>query len=146
MELGLTLIADLLLIAAALGAGVYCLILSRRLTRLSSIDQGLGGAIAVLSAQVDDMHRALEAAKSSSESAVQELHKATVDARDLAGDLEMMIAACHDLAPMADAAPPAPSEPAPSEPAPEAPSGAATSPASEVMPVFRHRSTRLGSA
>ncbi len=97
MEMVLTLLADLLLMAAAFGAASYCYVLSRRLTRLSSFDKGLGGAIAVLSAQVDEMKAALEAAQTGSEGAVRQLQKMTEDARTLASDLEMMIAACHDL-------------------------------------------------
>ena len=49
------LIADILLIAGALGAGLYCIVLSRRLNRFTDLEKGVGGAIAVLSAQVDDM-------------------------------------------------------------------------------------------
>ncbi|QBY02227.1 hypothetical protein E2K80_17000 [Rhodophyticola sp. CCM32] len=97
MDMVLTFLADLLMVAAALGAAAYCLILSRRLTRLSSIDKGLGGAIAVLSAQVDDMNASLEAAKSGSASAIARLEELTRQAREIAGDLEVMIAACHDV-------------------------------------------------
>jgi len=43
--------ADLLMVAASLGAAIYCMILSRRLSRLTSFDKGIGGAIAVMSQQ-----------------------------------------------------------------------------------------------
>ncbi|HBT01357.1 MAG TPA: hypothetical protein DEB47_16175, partial [Citreicella sp.] len=56
------LIADILLAAGALGAGFYCFVLSRRLTRFTDLEQGVGGAVAVLSAQVDDLTRTLAAA------------------------------------------------------------------------------------
>ena len=47
-------IADILLVAGALGAGFYCYILARRLSRFNDLENGVGGAVAVLSAQVDD--------------------------------------------------------------------------------------------
>lgn len=47
--------ADILLVAAASGAGIYCFVLSRRLTRLNDLENGFGSAVAVLSAQVDDL-------------------------------------------------------------------------------------------
>ena len=50
------LIADILLVAGALGAGFYCFILGRRLNRFNDLENGVGGAVAVLSAQVDDSY------------------------------------------------------------------------------------------
>ena len=49
------LIADILLAAGAIGAGVYCFVLARRLNRFNDLEKGVGGAVAVLSAQVDDL-------------------------------------------------------------------------------------------
>ena len=49
------LIADILLVAGAFGAGFYCFILSRRLSRFTDLEKGVGGAVAVVSAQVDDL-------------------------------------------------------------------------------------------
>lgn len=100
----LPVLSDILLFSAALGAGIYCLVLSRRLTRLSSIDKGLGGAIAVLSAQVDDMTKALAEARSGSEDTAQRLSGLMAEAESLANDLEVMLAACHDLRPDAGTA------------------------------------------
>lgn len=93
----LTHAADGLLILASFGAAVFCLVLSRRLTRLTSIDSGLGGAIAVLSAQVDDMNRALGEMKSGTRSSAEQLEALNREARQLTEELEMMLAACHDL-------------------------------------------------
>ncbi|PIV74078.1 MAG: hypothetical protein COW55_10590 [Rhodobacteraceae bacterium CG17_big_fil_post_rev_8_21_14_2_50_65_11] len=95
----LTYAADALLILASLGAAVFCLILSRRLSRLSSIDNGLGGAIAVLSAQVDDMNRALSDMKSGTKESAQTLEALNREARQLAEDLELILSTSHDLAP-----------------------------------------------
>ena len=93
----LTHAADGLLILASFGAAVFCLVLSRRLTRLTSIDSGLGGAIAVLSAQVDDMNRALGEMKSGTRSSAEQLEALNREARQLTEELELMLAACHDL-------------------------------------------------
>ncbi len=93
----MTYAADALLLVASLGAGIFCLILSRRLSKLSRIDNGLGGAIAVLSAQVDDMSKALTETKSGSEGSAQKLEALNREARTLAEELELMLAACHDL-------------------------------------------------
>ena len=59
----MNLIADVMLAAGAFGAALYCYILQGRLQRFTALESGMGGAIAVLSAQVDDMTRALEKAR-----------------------------------------------------------------------------------
>ena len=56
-------LSDLLLTAAALGAATYCAVLSRRLRALGALEGGMGSAIAVLSAQVDDLARSLKSAQ-----------------------------------------------------------------------------------
>ncbi|WP_439138823.1 DUF6468 domain-containing protein [Roseicyclus sp.] len=94
----LSITADMLMIAASTGAAIYCLILSRRLSRLTSFDKGIGGAIAVLSAQVDEMKSALGEARSGSDDAGNHLQDLIRQARDISGELELMIAACHDFA------------------------------------------------
>lgn len=94
----LSLYADFLMVAASAGAGIYCLILSRRLSRLSSFDKGIGGAIAVLSAQVDEMKAALSEARTGTDGACQQLQEQVRQAREISGELELMIAACHDFA------------------------------------------------
>ena len=98
MELLLAYGADLIVICASLGAMAYCMILSRRLSRLTSFDKGLGSAIAVMSSQVDEMKTALREAKAGSDGAGQQLHDLVNQARDISTELEMMIAACHDFA------------------------------------------------
>ena len=47
------IIADILLAAGAVGAGIYCYVLGRRLNRFNDLENGVGGAVAVLSAQAD---------------------------------------------------------------------------------------------
>jgi len=91
------LIADILLIAGALGAGLYCIVLSRRLNRFTDLEKGVGGAIAVLSSQVDDMTRALEDARSSTASSTASLDSMTDRAEGVAQRLELLVASMHDL-------------------------------------------------
>lgn len=91
------LIADSLLLAATLGAAVYCYVLAARLRRFTTLESGMGGAIAVLSAQVDDMTRALERAQGVAGASEQRLESLTARADLLAGRLELMVASLHDL-------------------------------------------------
>ena len=104
------LIADILLAAGALGAGFYCFVPSRRLTRFTDLEQGVGGAVAVLSAQVDDLTRTLAAAQAAAGTKSAALAEATQRAEDVARRLELMLAAMHDL-PAADPAPPPVADP-----------------------------------
>ncbi|MEL6479253.1 MAG: hypothetical protein AAFR17_18140 [Pseudomonadota bacterium] len=87
------LIADGLLILAAMVASIYCLVLSRRLRRLNRLDNGLGGAIASLSVQVDEMRNALSEAKQATERSKRELDARTKRAEKAAGRLELLLAA-----------------------------------------------------
>ncbi|MFY0634223.1 MAG: hypothetical protein JXQ91_10445 [Vannielia sp.] len=93
----LDVIADILMTAGALGAGIYCLILSRRLSRFTDLQGGMGGAVAVLSVQVDDLKKALEAARAASTGSVDELTRLTERAEDSADKLEILLATMHDL-------------------------------------------------
>lgn len=91
------LIADILLGAGAIGAGLYCLVLSRRLKAFNQLENGMGGAIAVLSAQVDDMTRALDTARGAASDSATSLRDMTARAEAAAAKLELMLAALHDL-------------------------------------------------
>ncbi|MDJ1008261.1 MAG: hypothetical protein QNJ13_10605 [Paracoccaceae bacterium] len=91
------LIADILLIAGALGAAVYCVVLARRLNRFNDLEKGMGGAIAVLSAQVDDMTKTLEAARQTAGSSTGTLDELTGRAETVAQRLELLVASMHDL-------------------------------------------------
>jgi hypothetical protein len=91
------LIADILLVAGALGAGFYCYILARRLSRFNDLEKGVGGAVAVLSAQVDDLNKALIAAQATSEASSDALGKLTERAETVSHKLELMVASMHDL-------------------------------------------------
>lgn len=91
------LIADILLVAGALGAGFYCFILARRLSRFNDLETGVGGAVAVLSAQVDDLTRTLEAARNTAGASTESLETLTDRAEGVARRLELMMASMHDL-------------------------------------------------
>ena len=91
------LVADILLIAGALGAGLYCVVLSRRLNRFTNLEDGVGGAIAVLSAQVDDMTTALDSARTATSSSADSLESLTGRAEGVAQRLELLVASMHDL-------------------------------------------------
>lgn len=106
------LISDILLILAAATAGIYCFVLSRRLSRFSDLDKGVGGAIAVLSAQVDDMTRNLQAAQNSAGDSSKKLLEVTERAEDASRRLELMVASLHDI--------PQPQAPTPVTPQPQA--------------------------
>ena len=93
----MAMIADILLAAGALAASFYCFILSRRLRRLSDLDKGLGGAIAVLSVQVDDLATALKQTEAASAQATDDLVRQTERAEAAAKQLQLLIAALHDL-------------------------------------------------
>jgi hypothetical protein len=114
----MTLIADILMIAGALGAAFYCLVLSRRLRRFADLENGIGGAVAVLSVQVDDMNKTIRQAEKAAAESAARLNELTARSEDAARRLELMFAAMHDL-PVEPAARPA--EPAPPAPTPTPP-------------------------
>ncbi|WP_121060635.1 hypothetical protein [Chachezhania antarctica] len=126
------LVADILLVAGALGAGFYCYVLAQRLNRFNDLEKGVGGAVAVLSSQVDHLNKALEVAQNSSEGSSAALEALTERAESVAQRLELMMASMHDVpmagsgaqpaaAPQQARAPEAPVKAAPpSDPAPDA--------------------------
>lgn len=91
------LISDVLLVAGALGAAFYCFVLARRLRRFNDLETGMGGAVAVLSAQVDEMTRALSGAQDSAKGSADSLSRLTGQAEEAARRLELMVAALHDV-------------------------------------------------
>lgn len=91
------MIADIFLGAGAIGAGLYCLILGRRLNRFNDLEKGMGGAIAVLSAQVDDLTKTLAAAQNTASGSAQILTDLTGKAEAMAQKLELQMASLHDI-------------------------------------------------
>jgi len=109
----MVLIADILMAAGSFGAAIYCYVLSGRLKKFTTLETGMGGAIAVLSAQVDDMTRALEKARTAANGSADGLQAMTARGEAVAARLELLMAAMHDL-PEPGAAP-AQAEPEPAE-------------------------------
>jgi hypothetical protein len=91
------LIADILMTAGSIGAAVYCYVLAGRLRRFTALESGMGGAIAVLSAQVDDMTKALARAQTTAGSSAETLGAMTLRAEAVAARLELLVASLHDL-------------------------------------------------
>lgn len=91
------LIADILLVAGALGAGLYCFVLGRRLNRFNDLEKGVGGAVAVLSAQVDDLGKTLAAAQATAGGAAKTLTDLVERAEETSRRLELQMAALHDI-------------------------------------------------
>ena len=91
------MIADILMSAGAFGAAIYCYVLSGRLKKFTTLETGMGGAIAVLSAQVDDMTRALDKARGAATGSAASLEALTLRAEAAAARLELMVASLHDL-------------------------------------------------
>lgn len=90
------LIADILMGLGALGATIYCIVLSRRLKRFNQLESGMGGAIAVLSAQVDDMTKALNRAQATAATSAEQLRSLTERAEHATQRLELMMATLND--------------------------------------------------
>lgn len=91
------LIADMLLMAGSFGAAIYCYVLSTRLKKFTTLETGMGGAIAVLSAQVDDMTIALEKARQAANGSAESLEALTARGEAVARKLELLVASLHDL-------------------------------------------------
>lgn len=106
------LVADILLGAGAFGAGLYCFVLSKRLNKFTDLENGMGGAVAVLSSQVTELQTALDAAQNAATHSSDSLHILTERAENAAKRLEVMVAALHDLPTQPDQKPPEePAEP-----------------------------------
>ena len=97
MDQIIQVVADVLLGAGALGAAIYCIVLARRLKRFNNLENGVGGAVAVLSAQVDDMTKTLDQARKAAAHSSQSLTALTDRAEASARKLELMMASLHDL-------------------------------------------------
>lgn len=93
----MALISDILLASGAFAAAAYCWVLSRKLGRFTKLESGMGGAIAVLSAQVDDLTRALDLAEKAAAGSTERLSDLTRRAEEVAGRIELLLASLHDL-------------------------------------------------
>ena len=89
--------ADIFFGFSAFGAGLYCFILARRLAKFNDLDTGIGGAVALLSAQVDALTKTLIQAQDTALESTTSLSVLTERAEVVAKRLELMIASMHDL-------------------------------------------------
>jgi len=126
-------IADIFLAAGAIGAGVYCFVLGRRLNRFNDLEKGVGGAVAVLSAQVDDLNRTLAAAQQTASASAETLTNLTKRAEDMSRRLELQMASLHDI----PEAPETAASVAPPPPAPAPPT--VQTPTKPTAPMFARR-------
>lgn len=126
------LIADILLVAGAIGAGMYCFVLGKRLNRFNDLEKGVGGAVAVLSAQVDDLTRTLAAAQQTAATSAQTLTDLTKRAEDMSRRLELQMASLHDIPAEQSNVPTAAATPAQHVPA--------VPPSGSAAPMFARRS------
>ena len=74
----LDLILDASVIAGSLILMLFCVILARRLRRLNDLEQGLGGAIAVMAAEIDRLDQSIRLAR----------QEATIAGEALAGEVQ----------------------------------------------------------
>ena len=93
----MNLISDILLSAGAFGAAIYCYVLGARLKKFTTLESGMGGAIAVLSVQVDDMTKALDRARAAATGSAASLDGLTSRAEAVAARIELLLASMHDL-------------------------------------------------
>ncbi|MEO1549435.1 MAG: hypothetical protein AAFR93_03265 [Pseudomonadota bacterium] len=82
------LMADGLLMVAAGVAALYCWILSRRLQALKDTKQGLGGAIAGLSHQVEEIQRTLDQSKAHATAEAERLARLVEQAQAVATQVD----------------------------------------------------------
>lgn len=92
-------IANILMITGTLGVAFYCFVLGRRLRRLNSLETGVGGAIATLSKQVQDLQATLDTARQGARSDADRLEELVAKAASTTQQLELMVASLHDIPP-----------------------------------------------
>lgn len=106
-------ISDILLLAGALGAALYCAMLSKRLRRFTDLDQGVGSAVAQLATQAEALEKAVGRARDTARGQAERIEVASKRAEAAARRLELLMASLHDL--------PEPPEPAPPQDEPATP-------------------------
>lgn len=92
----MALIADILLISAAIAAGFYCYVLARRLQKLDQLNSGVGQAIKTLTEQLSDTKSTLEQASCDARENVERLDQRIETAKDLLERLKNATASSPD--------------------------------------------------
>ncbi|UWQ18441.1 hypothetical protein [Jannaschia sp. M317] len=93
----LGLLSDLLLLSATIGMAIYCRVLSKRLRAFNDLETGIGGTVAALSLQVDQLQSSLQAARSDVDDRTDRMTEGVAAADDRIGRLEMLMAGLEDL-------------------------------------------------
>ncbi len=91
------LVSDILLGAAAISAAVYCLVLGKRLKKFTNLEQGVGGAVALMNTQVQDLKYALDKAHTVAAESVSKLNETNERAESVSKRLEIQLAALNDV-------------------------------------------------
>lgn len=91
------LIANIMLAAGAFGLAAYCFVLQKKISKFSQLEDGMGGAIAVLSVQVDELTKALSKAQLAAADSSRKLEDLTARAEGAAVRLELLVSSLHDL-------------------------------------------------
>ncbi len=102
----INIFADILLVSGALGAGLYCHVLAKRLRKFTDLKQGVGGAVAVMAVQANDLQKALNSAQSAASVSVETLADVNSRAEAAAQKLELLIASLHGLPDAVETKPP----------------------------------------
>ncbi len=95
----MSLIADGLMIVAGLTAGLYCMVLSRRLRRLSDSGQGIGAQIKALSEAIAETRTAVGEARSTADDTASRLARDIRKAERTLADLNAALAAAKEAGP-----------------------------------------------
>lgn len=90
-------VSDVLLLSGALGAALYCAMLSRRLRRFTDLEEGVGSAVAQLALQAEELEQALGRAGGAAEDQAARIDSASARAEAAARRLELLMASMHDL-------------------------------------------------
>lgn len=69
------------LVLSSVGLAAFCMILARRLRRLNDLETGLGGAIAVMTAEIDRLEKAIRSARDEAQKAGKALSQQVERAR-----------------------------------------------------------------
>lgn len=93
----LSLISDVLLLAATCGMALWCRVLTKRLKAFNDLDTGLGGTIAALKRQVDDLQTSLATATDNTRDRNVALDEVNARADDRIGRMEMLLTSLEDL-------------------------------------------------
>ena len=93
------IVADIILIFAAFGATFYCFVLAHRLRRFTDLEKGVGGAVAVLATQVDDLTKVTVTAQANAAASVSTLENVCHRSETAAARLELLLASLQDLPP-----------------------------------------------